>query len=39
MKDLDNAIVNLKRAFEYKENMIPLERMPNPETMVRFPDT
>ena len=32
MKDLDNAIVNLKRAFEYKENMIPGEQMPNPET-------
>ena len=32
MKDLDNAIVNLKRAFEYKENIIPGERMPNPET-------
>jgi len=30
--DLDNAIVNLKRAFKYKENMIPGERMPNPET-------
>jgi tetratricopeptide (TPR) repeat protein len=32
MKDLDNAIVNLKRAFEYKQNMIPGEEMPNPET-------
>ena len=32
MKNLDNAIVNLKRAFEYRENMIPGEQMPNPET-------
>ncbi len=32
MKDLDNAIVNLKRAFKYKGNMIPGEQMPNPET-------
>ncbi len=36
MNDLDNAIVNLKRAFEYKENMIPGERMPNPETDSSF---
>jgi tetratricopeptide (TPR) repeat protein len=32
MNDLDNAIVNLKRAFEYKENMIAGERIPNPAT-------
>jgi tetratricopeptide (TPR) repeat protein len=32
MNDLDNAIINLKHAFEYKENMIPGERIPNPST-------
>jgi tetratricopeptide (TPR) repeat protein len=32
MNDLDNAITNLKRAFEYKENRIPGERIPNPAT-------
>ncbi len=32
MNDLDNAIINLKRAFKYKENMIPGERIPNPAT-------
>ncbi len=31
MNDLDNAIINLKRAFKYKDNMIPGERMPSPE--------
>jgi tetratricopeptide (TPR) repeat protein len=32
LADLDNAITNLKHAFEYKENMIPGERIPNPAT-------
>lgn len=30
MDDLDNAAKYLKKAFEYKENMIPGERMPDP---------
>jgi tetratricopeptide (TPR) repeat protein len=32
LNDLDNAITNLERAFEYKENMIRGERIPNPAT-------
>jgi tetratricopeptide (TPR) repeat protein len=32
MNDLDNAIANLKRAFENRDNMIPGERIPNPAT-------
>jgi hypothetical protein len=32
MHDLDNAITNLKSAFEYKENMISGERIPDPAT-------
>lgn len=31
-KDLDNAIRNLKLAFQYRENMIPGEQMPDPAT-------
>lgn len=31
MNDLDNAIVFLKRAFEYKDNQNPGERMPDPK--------
>lgn len=39
MDDLDSAIVNLKRAFEYKDNMIAGERMPDPrrdDSFARF---
>ena len=32
MNDLDNAIANLKRAFEFRQNMIPGEQIPNPAT-------
>ena len=32
MNDLDNAIKNLKVAFQYQANMIPGERLPNPAT-------
>ncbi len=32
MNDLDNAILNLKRAFQYRENIIPGEQMPDPAT-------
>lgn len=32
MNDLDNALKNLKVAFQYKDNMMPGERMPNPAT-------
>jgi len=32
MNDLDSAIANLKRAFQFKDNMIPGEQVPNPET-------
>jgi hypothetical protein len=31
-KDLDNTMINLKKAFQYKQNMIPGETMPNPRT-------
>jgi hypothetical protein len=31
-QDLDNTITNLKKAFQYKQNMIPGETMPNPRT-------
>jgi tetratricopeptide (TPR) repeat protein len=30
MDDLDNAIASLKKAFAYKQNMIPGEEMPDP---------
>src|SRR5262249_53343717 len=32
MNDLDNTIANLKRAFEFRENMIPGEQIPDPAT-------
>jgi tetratricopeptide (TPR) repeat protein len=32
MNDLDNAITNLKSAFEHKKNMISGERIPDPAT-------
>jgi tetratricopeptide (TPR) repeat protein len=32
MNDPDNAITNLKRAFEFSENMMPGERIPDPAT-------
>jgi tetratricopeptide (TPR) repeat protein len=31
-KDLDNTMASLKKAFQYKQNMIPGETMPNPRT-------
>jgi tetratricopeptide (TPR) repeat protein len=36
MNDVDNAIVSLKQAFEYKENMIKGEPMPEPATDSSF---
>ncbi len=36
MNDLDNAIVNLKLAFEHKNHAIPGEGMPNPATDSSF---
>lgn len=30
MGDLDNAIANLRKAFEFKRNMLPGEKMPDP---------
>ena len=36
MDDPDNAIVYLKQAFEYKENMIKGEKMPDPWTDSSF---
>jgi tetratricopeptide (TPR) repeat protein len=36
MNDMDNAIVYLKQAFEYKENMIKGEHMPDPWTDSSF---
>jgi tetratricopeptide (TPR) repeat protein len=36
MDDLDNAILNLKQAFKYKENMISGETMPDPTTDSSF---
>jgi len=32
MNDMEKTIVYLKQAFEYKENMIKGERMPDPWT-------
>jgi len=36
MDDVDNAIAYLKRAFDYKQNMIKGERMPDPWTDSSF---
>jgi tetratricopeptide (TPR) repeat protein len=32
MNDLENTIVQLKRAFEYRQNILPGESMPDPAT-------
>src|SRR5215831_8822138 len=32
MNDLDSALANLKRAFEFRDNMIPGEQFPDPAT-------
>ncbi|HZS06951.1 MAG TPA: tetratricopeptide repeat protein [Blastocatellia bacterium] len=36
MGDVDQAVVSLRKAFEYKENMIPGEHIPNPRNDSSF---
>ncbi len=36
MGEIDQAVASLKKAFEYKENMMPGEQIPNPRTDSSF---
>ncbi len=36
MDDLDSSLANLKKAFEYRRNLMPKEHLPDPATDVSF---